>query len=166
MSPKREYDKPAVTVDCVILCATNTNGDELADEATAKVSPGRAGEAYEILLIQRAREPFAGRWALPGGFVNKDEPLAAAASRELEEETGLRVEQLEQVGAFGNPGRDPRGWTISVAYRGVVPVSESAVSGRDDAKEARWFPLDDLPPLAFDHAEIITAALRAGSILD
>lgn len=159
MSPKHEYDKPAVTVDCVILCAASSDNEEAAGaRATAAVEP------YEILLIKRARDPFADKWALPGGFVNKDEPLAVAAARELEEETGMRAEHLEQVGAFGDPGRDPRGWTIAVAYCGVVDASQRAVSGRDDAKEARWFPLADLPPLAFDHAEIIAAALHAKGI--
>ena len=165
MSPKREYDKPAVTVDCVILCSASTDSRETLDEATTGTHSSGPNEPYEILLIQRAKDPFANKWALPGGFVNKDEPLARAASRELEEETGMRTEHLEQVGAFGDPGRDPRGWTISVAYFGVVATSQRSVSGRDDAKEARWFPLENLPPLAFDHAEIISSALRTRGLI-
>lgn len=162
MSPKPEYDKPAVTVDCVILCRAQIPGPNQERSETDSPAPP---EPYEILLIRRARDPYADKWALPGGFVNKDEPLADAAARELEEETGLRAEQLEQFGAFGDPGRDPRGWTISVAYFGVVEATQRSVSGRDDAKEARWFPLAQLPPLAFDHGEIIAAALRVTGVV-
>lgn len=99
---------------------------------------------------------------MPAGFVNKDEPLEAAARRELEEETGLISDELRQVKAFGDPGRDPRGWTVSIAFVGFVSSERQETKGADDAKEARWFPLDQLPALAFDHDKIISAALESG----
>ena len=138
---KHVYDKPSVTVDCVIYRRNS------------------AIDKVEVLLIQRAREPFADRWALPGGFVNKDEKLEEAALRELKEETGFGATGLKQLGAFGDPGRDPRGWTISIAYLAEVPERGSAVKGSDDAKEARWFPIDALPGLAFDHDKIMALTL-------
>jgi 8-oxo-dGTP diphosphatase len=138
---KRIYEKPSVTVDCVIV--------------RREAETGRP----HILLIQRAKEPFAGRWALPGGFVNKDEPLIEAARRELREETGLRVAKLRQVGAFGDPGRDPRGWTVSVAYLAELSGAKHKVQAADDAQAVKWFPLDGLPRLAFDHGKILKQAL-------
>jgi 8-oxo-dGTP diphosphatase len=112
-----------------------------------------------VLLIRRRKPPFEGAWALPGGFVEVGESLEEAARRELEEETGLRDVRLEQFHAFGDPGRDPRGHTVTVAYWSWVPSDVMHhVRGGDDAAEARWWPLDDLPPLAFDHADIISYA--------
>jgi 8-oxo-dGTP diphosphatase len=111
-----------------------------------------------VLLIRRKHEPFTGVWALPGGFVDQDEPLEAAARRELFEETGLRVEQLEQMHTFGDPGRDPRGWTVSVAHVAWVDPQLARPRAGDDASEADWHPLDRLPPLAFDHARVLTFA--------
>ncbi len=108
----------------------------------------------KILLIRRAKEPFAGLWALPGGFVDVDEDLSVAASRELTEETGIEATPMGQIGAFGHPGRDPRQRTVSVAYLFKVPAT-TEVLGADDAAEARWFPEAELPSLAFDHAEIV-----------
>lgn len=116
-------------------------------------------EALQVLLIERAREPFAGRWALPGGFVEEDEGLAEAARRELAEETGIQADSLEQIGAFGEPGRDPRARVISVGYFALVRRCELAPRAASDARTAAWFPADRLPPLAFDHAEIVGAAL-------
>lgn len=122
----------------------------------------REGESGpSILLIRRGKPPFEGMYALPGGFVGMDEDLEAAAARELAEETGLEGIALEQIGAFGKPGRDPRGRNISVAYLGRVKGEGDAVRGGDDADEARWFPVNDLPLLAFDHADVIDAALAA-----
>lgn len=112
---------------------------------------------YEVLLIRRKNEPFKNQWSLPGGFLEKGEDLETGALRELKEETGLSMQKLQQVGAFGALERDPRGRTISIAFTGKInnPIE---VKGGDDAEDAQWFPLDDLSELAFDHAEIISAA--------
>ena len=134
-----QYPRPAVTVDMVVLHRT-TSG-------------------LEILLIERLNNPFAGCWALPGGFVDENEDLADAAARELREETNLVGVELHQFGAFGKPDRDPRGHTITVAYWGYTDNPQLA-SAADDAKTLRWFPINQLPPLAFDHAEIIAEALK------
>jgi 8-oxo-dGTP diphosphatase len=111
-----------------------------------------------ILLIKRLKEPFKDCWALPGGFVDENEDLEVAAKRELVEETSVKVNTLEQIGTFGKPYRDPRSHTVSVAYYGNVPENTIAIAA-DDAKEAYWFPINDLPELAFDHKEIIEKAL-------
>tara|TARA_Y100000310_G_scaffold279517_1_gene298668 strand:+ start:3732 stop:4445 length:714 start_codon:yes stop_codon:yes gene_type:complete len=116
----------------------------------------------KVLLILRGREkePFYGCWALPGGFLNMDEGLDRCVRRELEEETGLKLSFMEQLYTFGRPDRDPRGRVISVAYWGIVRPDQVEVEGADDAKEAKWFNVDQLPELAFDHAEILDMALR------
>jgi 8-oxo-dGTP diphosphatase len=112
-----------------------------------------------LLLVQREHPPFAGEWALPGGFVEEGERVADAAPRELAEETGLQAGSLRLLGVYDTPGRDPRGWTVSVVY--IVKVQgEEAVSGADDARDARWFHVDALPKLAFDHAVIVSDALE------
>ena len=134
-----EYPRPALTVDVAIV--------------TREASP-------RVLLIQRKHDPFAGSWALPGGFVDEQEPLEGAARRELQEETGLSVEDLEQLHAFGKPGRDPRGWTVSVAFLARVDAAALKPKAADDAAAVNWFPLAELPPLAFDHADIL-ARVRA-----
>jgi 8-oxo-dGTP diphosphatase len=113
-----------------------------------------------LLLVQRAYPPFAGEWALPGGFVEEGEQVVDAASRELAEETGLRTGSLRLLGVYDTPGRDPRGWTVSIVYHATV-LLEEAVSGADDARDARWFPTDSLPKLAFDHAMIVADALES-----
>lgn len=113
----------------------------------------------EVLLVRRKSEPFKGQWALPGGFLEDDEPLEKGAARELEEETGLKVDQLFQISAFGDPDRDPRGRSVTVAFYGTIS-SRAEVIGNDDAAEAAWFPIAGLPELAFDHRMIIQAALR------
>ena len=135
-----EYPRPMVTVDAVVFT-------ERADKR-------------EVLLIERKNDPFAGAWALPGGFVETDETLEAAVVRELAEETGLTGVTLEQFHSFGDPGRDPRGRNITVAYAGVVDWRACTPKAADDAAAVRWFPLDALPPLAFDHAIIVEYALR------
>ncbi len=112
----------------------------------------------EVLLVRRARPPFRGRWALPGGFVEPDEALDEAARRELEEETGICGVYLEQLYTFGDPGRDPRGRAVTVAYWALVREAEPRPAS--DAAEAAWFPADRPPPLAFDHAGILRTALR------
>lgn len=112
-----------------------------------------------VLLVQRGVQPWEGAWALPGGFVQRGEGLRAAALRELEEETGLRLGWMEQLGAFGEPGRDPRGRVVSVAFLALVGMGGDAPAGATDAASAAWVPAASLPPLAFDHAEILTCAL-------
>lgn len=111
-----------------------------------------------ILLIKRKNEPFKGCWALPGGFVDENEDLEDAAKRELEEETQIKMEQLEQLKAFGKPFRDPRSHVVSIAFTGFVSKDTQATAS-DDAKEVKWFSVNDLPKLAFDHDEIINFAL-------
>lgn len=137
------YPRPAVTVDVVLF--TFTDGQ------------------LRTLLIQRKGEPFAGQWALPGGFVRMDESLEAAAERELLEETGVRDVYLEQLYTFGEPGRDPRGRVITVVYYALVSADQSArmfVQGGDDARDACWWNVYCLPELAFDHQPILEYALQ------
>jgi len=116
--------------------------------------------SLEALLVQRANEPFKGRWALPGGFVEEDEDLPEAALRELREETHLCPAVIGQVGAWGTPGRDPRGRVVSAVYVAVASPAESDVRGGDDAARAAWHDVAELPPLAFDHADIIPVAIE------
>lgn len=134
-----DYPRPALTVDLAVF--------------------RRAEDRWQVLLIQRKHEPFAGRWALPGGFVDENEPLDQAARRELAEETGLTEVAVEQFGAFGDPGRDPRGWTVTVAYLAVLSARQTAARAGDDAAQAAWFDVDRLPPLAFDHDRILACAV-------
>jgi 8-oxo-dGTP diphosphatase len=140
MSHTYEYPRPALTVDCVVF---GLDEDEL-----------------EVMLIRRGLEPFAGRWALPGGFVHIDETLEEAARRELEEETGLRKVYLEQLFTFGALDRDPRERVVTVAYYALVKLSDHKVRAATDATDAAWFSLSDLPELAFDHAHILEVALE------
>ncbi|UCG71701.1 MAG: NUDIX hydrolase [Chromatiales bacterium] len=119
------------------------------------------GGQLELLLIRRGKEPHAGRWALPGGFVNIDEDLEPAARRELMEETGLQSGPLRQLQTFGRPGRDPRERVITVVFIGYADDPGAKVRSGDDAADARWFALDELPELAFDHPEIIALAREA-----
>jgi ADP-ribose pyrophosphatase len=136
-----DYPRPAVTADCVVM--------------TKESVP-------QVLLIERGFAPYKGCWAFPGGFMNMDETTEQCAIRELEEETGLKVTDLLQIGAYSKVDRDPRGRTITVAYLVLVdhPV---AVCGQDDAVKAQWFPIDALPPLAFDHEDIMRDAITMGS---
>ena len=133
------YPRAALTVDCVVFGL---------DEGELKV-----------LLIERGLEPFKGRWALPGGFVRVDETVDEAARRELEEEAGLRNVFLEQLYTFGALDRDPRERVVSVAYYALVKLAEFQTKAATDAADARWFPISTVPKLAFDHAEILEAAL-------
>jgi len=120
----------------------------------------RNNNQLKVLLVKRKKDPFKDQWALPGGFLEDEEPLDVGAKRELAEETGLKVGNLKQLKAFGTPGRDPRGRTISIPFWGEV-TSEEKVEGSDDAADARWFFLNDLPELAFDHSEILELAREA-----
>ena len=113
-----------------------------------------------LLLVKRAHEPFAGAWALPGGFVGIDENLETSALRELEEETGVTGVYLEQLHTFGESDRDPRGRVISVAYYALTPSDRLYIHAASDAKAVAWFALEDLPPVAFDHEKIVTMAHR------
>ncbi|MBA2341625.1 MAG: NUDIX hydrolase [Pyrinomonadaceae bacterium] len=142
MSHAYEYERPALTVDCVIF------GLDLEEES------------LKVMLIERDLEPFAGRWAIPGGFVRQGESLEAAALRELEEETGISDVFLEQLYTFGAPGRDPRGWIVSVAYYALVSPDKHHVTAATDARRAEWFTVTKLPSLAFDHNDIMRAALQ------
>lgn len=135
-----EYPRPALTVDAVVFGL---------DEGELK-----------ILLVRRGIEPYAGRWALPGGFVEMDESLEDAVRRELQEETGLKQIYLEQLATFGEPGRDPRGRTVTVAYYALVNLSGHSPSASSDAAEAAWHSAFAPPPLAFDHGGILAAALE------
>ena len=132
-----KYPRPAVTADCIVI--------------TRETEP-------KVLLIQRGDQPFKGGWAFPGGFMNMDETTEQCAVRELEEETGLRLSKIQQIGAYSKVDRDPRGRTVTVAYLAIVdePI---AVTGQDDAAMAEWFPIDALPPLAFDHEDIMRDAI-------
>ena len=117
--------------------------------------------SLKVLLVNRRNEPFKGRWALPGGFVDIDEELEEAAARELAEETGLRGVQLEQIHTFGRCGRDPRGRVITVTYMGIVSEGESNVQAGDDAAKAQWFDIEHLPKdLAFDHNTVVGFAIE------
>lgn len=113
-----------------------------------------------VLLVKRGIEPFAGQFAIPGGFVREDESLDQAALRELKEETGVEDVYLEQLYSFGDPGRDPRGRVISVAYFALIAADHAALSAGSDAAEAGWWPVDKLPELAFDHRRILGYSLE------
>lgn len=115
----------------------------------------------KLLLIKRKSEPFKGQWALPGGFVNMDEELEDAVARELEEETGLSGVTLEQMHTFGTLGRDPRGRQITIVYMGVKTEGQKEIKAGDDAAEAEWFDIEELPAdLAFDHDRVIKIAIE------
>ncbi|MCP4646878.1 MAG: NUDIX hydrolase [bacterium] len=111
----------------------------------------------KLVLVKRGNAPFEGKWAIPGGFVDSGESVEEACVREAKEETGLKVRVKELVGVFSNPGRDPRG-TVGIAF--LCEVIDGELRGGDDAKEAKWFSLDGLPELAFDHGEIINMIKR------
>lgn len=119
-----------------------------------------SAEGLAVLLIKRKGSPYKGQWALPGGFVKKKESLEEAVERELAEETGIRVNYLEQLYTFGAPNRDPRERVISVAHYGLVKKSAFHLHASTDAEDAQWFLMDNLPKIAFDHAEIIETAIQ------
>lgn len=113
-----------------------------------------------VLLVKRKNEPFKGQWVLPGGFVDDGERLETAAIRELREETSLKMDSLKQLKAYGDPERDPRGHTVSVAFWGVTSKDEVKVKAASDADEVNWFNLNELPELGFDHSIILKDALE------
>jgi len=135
-----EHARPALAVDCVVF--------------------GYEEGELRLLLIQRDQPPHAGSWALPGGFVEMDEDLEAAARRELEEETGVKRVFLEQLYSFGDPGRDPRERIVTVAWWALVKLSDQRVQAATDARDAGWFAIDDMPKLAFDHREIVRTGIE------
>lgn len=135
-----DYPRPMVTTDCVVFSG--------------------AGEELRVLLVRRACEPFRNMWALPGGFLEMDEELDDCARRELEEETGLKGTELKQLFTVGTIGRDPRGRTISVIYCGQAYYRSDKIKAGDDASDVYWFLVKNLPPMAFDHAEIIRRAVK------
>ena len=144
MSYTYKYPRPSVTADCIVI--------------TREAEP-------KVLLIQRGGEPFKGCWAFPGGFMEMDETTEQCAIRELEEETGLKIDEVRQIGAYSKVDRDPRGRTITVAYLATVDAP-LPVKGLDDAAKAQWFPLSALPALAFDHADILLDAIKAKTVLE
>lgn len=115
-----------------------------------------------VLLIKRKNEPFKDAWALPGGFVDEHEDLPEAASRELHEETNVRLKpkELKELGTYGTPGRDPRGRTVTVVYGAVVDAKYNPIKAGDDAAEVQWWDMENLPPMAFDHQIIIEECFR------
>ena len=128
------YPRPSVTVDCLII------------------------KKSDVLLIQRDNSPYEGSWALPGGFIEMEETLEKAACRELQEETGIDYIKLKQWRTFDDLDRDPRGRTISVVFTGYLPDSNIKLKAASDARNAKWFNINDLPELAFDHSEILQLA--------
>lgn len=123
------------------------------------VALGFDGEELRVLLIQRGHEPFAGKWALPGGFVEQGESAEQAAVRELREETGLGEISVEQLHTFSQPGRDPRGWVVSVAHLALLRLPDHVPAAGDDASRAEWLPVKKAKELAFDHDEALRLAL-------
>ena len=145
--PIQSHEHPSLTADAILFAVDE---DELS-----------------VLLVRRRRPPFEGAWAFPGGFVDVGESPREAARRELEEETGIRGVHLEQLRAYGDPERDPRGHVVTVAYVGVVGWAALPQAEADsDAEQAAWWPISDPPPLAFDHGRILKdALLRLSSTL-
>lgn len=136
-----QYPRPSVTADCVVFGY-------------------KEGELY-VMLIERAHDPYKGKWALPGGFMDEDESAENAAYRELKEETGIdNISTFEQFYTFSTPGRDPRGHTVAVAFLALVHKDACNPYGSDDASNAGWFRVNAIPPLAFDHEQILAKALE------
>lgn len=135
-----DFPRPGLTVDIVVYAIVESK--------------------LRILLIERGIQPFKGCWALPGGFVNEGENIYQAADRELYEETNLIVPNLQQFFVASDPGRDPRGWTVSSVFMGFINKSFHEAKAGDDAKNLKWFPVNDLPSLAFDHAMILEKAMQ------
>ncbi len=137
-----KYPRPAVTADALVFRKNTGN--------------------TEVLLIMRGHPPFEGMWACPGGFIEMEETPETAAVRELQEETGLSEVELFQFHTYGTVNRDPRHRTIAIAYAGLLTNNDAKISGGDDAADARWFNIIDLPTLAFDHDLIVKDAIAFG----
>jgi 8-oxo-dGTP diphosphatase len=136
-----DWPRPTVSVDAVVFAFFKSKA--------------------RLLLVNRKREPFKGKWALPGGFVEIDEELEDAVARELAEETGLVNVPLEQMRTFGNVGRDPRGRQITIAFMGIATEGLNKIKAGDDAAKVRWFDIEKLPEdMAFDHSEVAGFAIR------
>lgn len=136
-----DWPRPMVTVDAVVF----------------NMSGGRT----KVLLVNRGKEPYKGKWAVPGGFIEIDEELEDAVARELQEETGLTGVRLEQMRTFGRCGRDPRGRQISIAFTGIVTAGQDKIRPGDDAAKAKWFDIENLPDdMAFDHDEMIKCGIE------
>jgi 8-oxo-dGTP diphosphatase len=136
-----KYPRPMVTVDIAVFC--------------------KFDDSLKVLLFQRGKPPYENTWALPGGFIEMEEKVVDSAHRELEEETGLTDVSLEQFKTYGDPGRDPRGRTISVVYYGFTTPANADVKGADDAKNAEWYAIESLPELAFDHNTILAHLIKS-----
>ena len=137
-----QYPRASVTADAVLFAEKD-------------------GQMY-VLLIQRGNDPYKGYWAFPGGFLNMDETVARCAERELEEETGIVLTGMQLSGIYSNVERDPRGRVITAAYTAMTTMPEATAA--DDAAAAKWWPLNDLPPLAFDHDKILVDAKKVLNI--
>lgn len=135
-----KHEKPSVTVDIVIFTIKE--------------------KKLKVLLVKRNIEPFKERWAVPGGFVRIEESLEEAAKRELQEETGVRDVYLEQLYTFGDPKRDPRGRVITVSYMALINSDKIELEAKTDVSDVQWFPMEKLPPVAFDHKKILDYALQ------
>jgi len=162
MSYTYEYPRPALAVDCVVFGFDLGRRRAANKAACAHERAGAqiAARDLKVLLIQRAQAPFAGRWALPGGFVEMDETVEQAARRELAEETGLKGISVEQLHTFSDPRRDPRGRVVSVAHYALVRLGECRLRAASDARRTAWFPASSPPKLAFDHDRILATALE------
>ncbi len=135
-----DWPRPMVTVDAAVFTFS--------------------GDKARVLLINRGNEPFKGKWALPGGFIDMDEELEDAVVRELEEETGLTGVRLELMRTFGTVGRDPRGRMITIVYMGIATEGQDTIKAGDDAAQAQWFDIENLPKeMAFDHDEVVRFAI-------
>ncbi len=136
-----DWPRPMVTVDAAVFTFS--------------------GDRVKVLLINRGNEPFKGKWALPGGFIDMNEELEDAVVRELAEETGLTGIQLEQMRTFGTVGRDPRGRMITIVFMGIATEGQDMIKAGDDAAQAQWFDIEKLPKdLAFDHNEVVRFAIE------
>ena len=136
-----DWPRPMVTVDTVVFTFQN--------------------DRAKLLLVKRGNEPFKGKWAIPGGFIEIDEELEDAAARELQEETALANVPLEQMHTFGRCGRDPRGRQITVVFMGIAAKGQNKVKSGDDAAKAKWFDIENLPKdMAFDHNEVAEFAVK------
>ncbi len=135
-----KYPHPAVTTDCVLFCYKN--------------------KQLQVLLIKRGNNPYKGWWAFPGGFMDIDESIEECAKRELKEETHLENIYMQQFHCFGSVNRDPRERVVTIAFMAFIRSDDYTVIADDDANDARWFSIDELPPLAFDHKEMLTIALQ------